>query len=48
LFGILSGASVVNDADIADLVGFFLSAFGVGFTIGYILRVFIRAAEYTR
>lgn len=38
----------MNDADIADLVGYFLSAFGVGFTIGYILRVFIRGAETTR
>lgn len=34
------------DSDIAELVGYFLSAFGLGYTIGYILRVFFRASGY--
>lgn len=34
------------DADVASLVGFFLSAFGVGFIAGYLLRVFNRGAGY--
>jgi hypothetical protein len=38
----------MNESDIAALVGYFLSAFGLGFTIGYILRVFVRSADYTR
>lgn len=36
----------MTDFDVAELVGYFLSAFGLGYTIGYILRVFLRAAGY--
>ena len=36
----------MNDSDVAELVGWFLSAFGVGFMLGYLLRVFRRAADF--
>jgi hypothetical protein len=34
--------------DLAALVGYLLSAFGIGFVTGYILRVFRRGAESVR
>jgi hypothetical protein len=38
----------MTESDIADLAGYFLSSFGIGFVSGFILRVFRRGAEATR
>jgi len=34
----------MNESDIAELVGYFLGAFGLGFCSGYLLRFFHRVA----
>jgi|GEM_PF-6008294 len=38
----------ILDTDLASLVSWFLSSFGVGIISGYILNVFRRAAGYVR
>jgi hypothetical protein len=34
--------------DIAALIGYFLSSFGLGFSFGYLIRVFTRASDSIR
>jgi hypothetical protein len=34
----------MSDSDVADLVGFFLSAFAVGLISAFLIRVFVRFA----
>lgn len=38
----------MTDSDVAELIGYFLSAFGIGFIAGYLLRVFRRAVDLIR
>jgi hypothetical protein len=35
-----------SESDIAELVSLFLSCFGIGFLMSYLLRIFIRASGY--
>jgi hypothetical protein len=36
----------MNDADVAELIGYFLSAFALGLISGYVLHLFRRAGTY--
>jgi hypothetical protein len=47
--GLYIGAlDVITDSDMQELISYLLSAFGIGLAMGYLLRVFRRAADFIR
>lgn len=49
VFGLYCGAlAVMTEADVADMVGYLIGAFGLGVASAAILRIFRKAVEVAR